>query len=749
MLERSKLLLLLSALLLALPGCPSGGRGPVVDDDDDSAGTPDPGGDADGDGFCGDPDECDNADLEPGDCDDNDADVNPDADEACNGVDDDCDGRADENFDADEDGYVSDEEPECVGNFDLNELDCNDFNATVNPGAEETCDGLDTNCDGAVDNGLDSDFDGFKVCGADADCDDTDPLIYPGAEERCNEIDDNCDGDIDNGLQAEFQDEDGDGFTPCQGDCDDDPIAGFVNYPGAQEACDDIDNDCDGIVDEDLDLDGDGTPGPYPGCLQEFGEVDCDDLDATVFPSNAEICDGIDNNCNSQIDENLDFDNDGYTSCDGDCASLDGAINPGATETCNGIDDNCDGVVDEGFDGDGDLQSACAGDCDDTVADVYDGAPELCDGIDNDCDGSVGVNETDVDGDSYSECDGDCDETDVTVNPGATEICNAIDDDCDGVLPADEEDADLDGYISCTPPGCSLTLVADNDDPAYFDTFTGLDPLGLDTVIYTDAWMDATLADLSGWDDTKVILWATGYRGITQEEYDALSTWVAEGNGLVVTGEGVLELDLAAGDDDDSAAGDDDDSAAGDDDDSAAGDDDDSAAGDDDDSAAGDDDDSAAGDDDDSAAPAGGEYGDVDLLAQLIGSLTTGLGPDTDQCSISNTSTIVTNGIHGSWPASYTFTASSMVHDNAYANTGAGAVRVASVGSRAKIIWRPVIGGGTVAYWNGNEDLGDWADADQAAMLRNMVSAMNTGCNVLQGGDCDDADPNAYPGTCP
>ncbi|MCO4770304.1 MAG: putative metal-binding motif-containing protein [Deltaproteobacteria bacterium] len=707
MLHRFLLFLLLTSMSLTAIGCPSGGRTDDDDsgDDDDSANV-NPGGDADGDGFCLGDDECDDEDLTPGDCDDNDGSVNPDAEEACDAKDNDCDGRVDENFDADGDGYVTVENPECVGTYPPEELDCNDLIGAINPAAEETCDGNDTNCDGLIDNGLDQDFDGFRICDAPADCDDEDPQVYPGAAEDCNEEDDNCDGLIDNGLEVEFQDQDLDGFTPCQGDCDDDPVSGFVNYPGAQEGCDDIDNDCDGDVDEDLDLDGDGSPGQYPGCLQEYGEVDCDDTDATVFPSNAEICGTIDNNCNGQIAENLDCDGDGFTSCQGDCASLDAAVNPGATEACNGIDDNCDGVVDEGFDGDGDGQSACAGDCDDALATVYLGAPELCDTIDNDCDGVVGANETDVDGDTYSECDGDCDETDVAVNPGATESCNAIDDDCDGVVPADEDDADLDGFITCTPPGCSVALVADSDDATYFDSFTALDALGLDTVVSVDAEVSGVLGDAANFSDSRVILWATGYRELSSNEYDELISWIGAGNGLIVTGEGVLYEEFAAGDDDDSAAGDDDDSAASTD-------------------------------------------VDATLMADLIGSLTTGLGPETDACTVSNASTPVTTGPYGVWGTSYAFTASSTVHDNAFANTGAGAVRVASVGSRAKIIWRPVIGGGVVAYWNGNVDMGDWADADQGAMLRNIVSYMNSSCNVLQGGDCDDADPNAYPGTCP
>ena len=719
------LTLLCCGLLVA---CPGGRDDDDTADDDDSAGGVD-GADADGDGFClG--DECDDEDLDPGDCDDTDPDVNPDASETCNAVDDDCDGRIDENFDADQDGFVDIEVSDCVGTYPPELLDCNDQIAAINPEAEETCDGNDTDCNGLIDDGLDTDFDGFRVCDAPADCDDTDPLIYPGAPETCDGDDENCDGVVDNGIGTEFLDQDADGYTPCADDCDDNPVDGWLSYPGAQEACDEKDNDCDGVEDNEelLDVDGDGAAGPYPGCLQVFGEVDCDDNDATVFPGNAEICDTLDNNCDGQIDENLDFDNDGFTSCQGDCDSLNANVNPNAIESCDGVDNDCDGTIDEGFDTDGDGQSDCAGDCDPANPLIYTGAPELCDNLDNDCDGSPGPDEADIDGDTYSACDGDCDETSADISPAATEICNTIDDDCDGVVPADELDDDNDGFIGCTPSACVVTLVNDVDDTAFWDTFTALDATGLDTEIANDAEAAGWLADATNYGDGQVMIWHTGYRELSQSEYDALSGWVAAGGNLIVTGEGVLYEELLAGDDDDSA-GDDDDSAG--------------------------DDDDSAGDDDDSAGTGGSGATGVDptLMADLIGSLTVGLGPETASCTVSSTATPVTSGPYGSWTNAFAFSASSTVHDNAYADTNSGAVRVASVGSRAKIIWRPVLNGGVVAYWNGNLDLGDWDpahSADLGAMLRNMVDTMNAGCGgTLQGGDCDDTDPTLYPGSCP
>jgi len=110
---------------------------------------------------------------------------------------------------------------------------------------------------------------------------------------------------------------------------------------------------------EDEDNDGFGLNGStverctLPDGYAETSE-DCDGTDPTINPGATEICDGIDNNCDSLVDEGFDTDGDGFTSCSGDCNDGDAGINPGTTETCDGIDNDCDGLVDEGFDTDGD-----------------------------------------------------------------------------------------------------------------------------------------------------------------------------------------------------------------------------------------------------------------------------------------------------------------------------------------------------------------------------------------------------------
>lgn len=153
---------------------------------------------------------------------------------------------------------------------------------------------------------VDEDGDGVSV--ADGDCNDADENIYPGRQEDCNGVDDNCNGMTDEGFS----------------DSDNDDVADCLD----EEECDGLDNDGDGEIDEGYaDTDGDGVA----DCLSE------------------EVCDGIDNDGDGEIDEGFDQDGDGYTTCEDDCDDTNANVNPGANEDQeNGLDDDCDGMTDEG-----------------------------------------------------------------------------------------------------------------------------------------------------------------------------------------------------------------------------------------------------------------------------------------------------------------------------------------------------------------------------------------------------------------
>ena len=124
------------------------------------------------------------------------------------------------------------------------------------------------------------------------------------------------------------------------------------------------------------DCDGDGVS-PAAG--------DCNDQDNERSAGNAESCDGVDNDCDAELDETVDIDAAG--ACE-DCDESDALVFPGAPERCNAIDDDCDGSVNEGVDADGDLHSTPC-DCDDAVSTVFPGSPETCDHRDQDCDREV------------------------------------------------------------------------------------------------------------------------------------------------------------------------------------------------------------------------------------------------------------------------------------------------------------------------------------------------------------------------
>ena len=220
---------------------------------------------------------------------------------------------------------------------------------------------------------VDDDQDGVP---ASEDCDDSDPTIHPGAEEVCDGIDQDCDGEVDEGTQiALFEDADGDGFggggepvLVCEAgeglsledtDCDDGDTS---VHPGAEETCDGIDEDCDGDVDEeavdavswyaDADEDGSGSDVEVV--------VACEAPQGMV--AEAGDCDDADPEAAEFATWYLDEDDDGFGALDSEewtCGQPEGTV-------------------------------ADATDCDDADPTVYPGAEEVClDGVVNDCEGSL------------------------------------------------------------------------------------------------------------------------------------------------------------------------------------------------------------------------------------------------------------------------------------------------------------------------------------------------------------------------
>jgi len=238
------------------------------------------------------------------DCDDGAVGVYPEATEVCDGVDQDCDGHVDEEVgtwlyaDNDGDGHGGKGRWACeIGGLLERGGDCDDGDAAVYPGAPEPdcADPVDYNCDG-VTLYTDSDGDGAAAC---EDCNDHDPSVLPGAEELCNGVDDDCDGLIDYGpvdAVTWYPDEDGDGYGRGSGIRTCEQPEGYVDEEPSDGTRWYIDQDGDGYGS------GDGEVlCEAPSGTTALGG-DCDDGEETVFPGNTEICDRIDNDCDGVED---------------------------------------------------------------------------------------------------------------------------------------------------------------------------------------------------------------------------------------------------------------------------------------------------------------------------------------------------------------------------------------------------------------------------------------------------------------
>ncbi len=477
---------------------------------------------------------------------------------SCDGLDNDCDTQTDEGYTyTDWNGQVLGLFDTCgTGACAGGTVLCHDYVeawCTSDGDARvEACDGVDDDCDGQVDEGFAfTDWNGAnravgEGCGTGAcaggvvTCDALANAAVcstaGGAIETCNGVDDDCDGQIDEGFT--FTDWNGqvrtlhaacgtgacaDGEVVCNGAgdgtaCDTAGLAG-------PERCNNADDDCDGKLDaNDPDLltndhpTCENTSGVCVGCAKPTSRcvggtwLPCGDLDyaacTTSFEAGTETsCDGLDNNCNGAVDEafllsdwNSQVRGVGQSCGTGACfggavvcnAAKTGAVCSSAglvgLEACNGADDDCDGGTDEGFTivdwnglakavGQGCGTGACAGGlvaCDvaNNVAacsSAGNTGSESCDGVDNDCDGAVDEGYSLIDWNGLVRALGTgcgtgacangevvCNAAhngatcDTAVNAGA-ETCNGADDDCDGKV--DAADADL---LTHDHPGCEL-----------------------------------------------------------------------------------------------------------------------------------------------------------------------------------------------------------------------------------------------------------------------------------------------------
>jgi hypothetical protein len=338
--------------------------------------------------------------------------------------------------------------------------DCDDSDPGRYPGAPERCDLLDDDCDGVADDGLDHPF----TCGLGA-CARTVTFCIGGqvtpctpgspSPETCNGIDDNCDGLVDN------VDSDGDGWSNCV-DCA--PLNPFVN-PGTIESCNGIDDNCNGSIDEGL---GQVTCGvgecrrTVPSCMGG-NPPPC----VPGLPS-PEVCNGLDDDCDGVVD-GPDSDHDGVANCN-DCAPGDPRIHPGAAEICDGLDNDCNGIVDDvggtaDPDGDGVL-----GACDNCPA-IANPSQTDTDGdrVGDACDNCrLASNTTQADGD-VDGVGNACDNCPSTPNPSQQDIDsdgpgNACDN-CPFFPNPGQQDADHDGIGDLCDDACLYPDLAGPETP--------------------------------------------------------------------------------------------------------------------------------------------------------------------------------------------------------------------------------------------------------------------------------------------
>jgi hypothetical protein len=391
--------------------------------------------------------------------------------------------------------------------------DCDDSNASVHPGAPQSCgDGLNNDCEHpdwpnlSNTNEADDDGDGFSECAGD--CDDGSNTVYPDAPEICDGLNNDCaDPSWPAPPIAEETDDDADGFAECAGDCDD---AADQVYPDAEQICDGVNNDCSDpdwpiLPPDEVDNDGDS--------LFEC-QGDCDDDAATVFPGAPQLCDRLNNDCDDLLwpsvpPDEQDDDSDSYAECEGDCDDADSTRHPAVAESCNAIDDNCNSLIDE----------------DELGEDTdFDGVHNLCDN----CRDLINPTQLDTDQDGLGNS---CDNCTFVVNVDQADVdTDGRGDGCDN-CPDDynpfQDDFEGDGVGDA----CDNCIFLGNPGQSDFDTDVEGDHCDLDdgliyvTLNYTD-WVE--------WQDEAGFEVWNLYRGdLSVMKSTGLYTQVTEGPGAV------------------------------------------------------------------------------------------------------------------------------------------------------------------------------------------------------------------------
>jgi Notch-like protein len=423
--------------------------------------------------------------------------------EVCNGLDDDCNGLVDDNLtDSGLPCTPSGNDPtqgECkAGTFACNQgvLACVGYKGP----APELCDGKDNDCDGQTDeNPVDllakCAPSGVNVCTSGAELCLNGAKVCAGftlpAPEVCNGVDDDCNGltddaPVDTGAPC------GNNVGACKAGvvaCQNGALTCSGGVSPGNEVCDGLDNDCDGQIDENPANDKLPEVGDACNALGCDGVKVCKDgsLLCVGTGGSAEICDGIDNDCNGVIDDNLTdigalcgnnlgLCQPGVLACKpkvpGDPKTdelvCEGETKPG-TEICDGLDNDCDGFVDEnpnqlpgvGIDcggvGCGAGNTACKNGQIVCLTAGGSGKPEVCNGVDDDCNGLIDDNLIDIDapcGSSLGECKpgvfvckpkipGDPTSNEKVCEGGVDptdELCDGKDNDCDGKTDEDPDD---------------------------------------------------------------------------------------------------------------------------------------------------------------------------------------------------------------------------------------------------------------------------------------------------------------------